>query len=129
MTVAQSFWFALEIFFLFAYLIVLFQIVGDLIRDRSQSGWAKAVWIFFLVVVPLVTALVYLVVRGRGMTQRQATAQAAAREGAESYIRTVAGHSPASEIATAKELLDSGAITAEEFAGLKARALAQESAP
>jgi hypothetical protein len=123
MTTAQSFWFAVEIFFLFAYLIVLFQIVGDLFRDKDLSGWLKAIWIFFLIVVPLFAALVYLIARGRGMSRRTAEARTAAREGTESYIRTVAGTSPAQEIAAAKELLESGAITPEEFAGLKARAL------
>lgn len=124
MSFAQSLWLAVEIFFFLAYLVVLFQIVGDLFRDHEQSGWAKAVWIFFLVLVPLITALVYLIVRGKGMTQRQIGALKKAEAAQESYIRDVAGTSPAQELAAAKQLLDSGAITQAEFEQLKAKALA-----
>jgi len=124
MTFAQSLWLAIEIFLFIAYLVVLFQIVGDLFRDHEQSGWAKAVWILFLIIVPLLTALVYLIARGDGMARRQAGAVRKAEEAQESYIRHVAGTSPAQELAAAKALLDSGTITPEEFDRLKAKALA-----
>lgn len=120
----QVFWFLVEAFFFVAYLIVLFNIVTDLFRDRSLGGFAKAVWVFFLIVLPLLTALVYLVARGGGMAERQRAAVVAADERTREYIRTTAGTNPAQEIATAKGLLDTGAITADEFARLKARALA-----
>lgn len=125
MTFMESFWLVLEIFFFFAYLMVLFQIVGDLIRDRELGGFAKAMWVLALIVVPLISALVYLIARGSGMARRSAAAMEAAREGTETYIRDVAGTSPAAEIASAKQLLDAGTITPEEFAALKAKALAR----
>ncbi|HEY0187475.1 MAG TPA: PLDc N-terminal domain-containing protein [Cellulomonas sp.] len=121
----ESFWLVIEIFLFVAYLVVLFHVVTDLFRDRALSGWGKAVWVLCLVLVPWLTALVYLIARGTGMAERQQAAVAHAQQGAEQYIRTVAGHSPAQEIATAQQLLSSGAIDAQEFAALKARALAQ----
>lgn len=111
-------------FFFFAYLVILWQIVGDLFRDRESSGWAKAGWVFFLIAVPYLAALVYLVARGKGMAERHAQAVQQVRAETDQYIRTVAGTSPAEQIATAKQLLDSGAIDAAEFAQLKSRALA-----
>lgn len=123
MQFAQSIWLVFEIFLFIAYLIVLFQVIGDLFRDRNMNGWERAIWILFLVIVPLITALVYLIVRGRGMGERQAEAQRLARSQAEDYIRSVATAGPAEEIAQAKALLDSGAITATEFEQLKAAAL------
>lgn len=118
------FWLVIEIFLLFAYLIVLFQIVGDLFRDRTTGGLAKALWVLFLIALPLLGALAYLLVRGKGMTARSVGVANDAVAAQESYIRSVAGASPASEIAKAHELLASGAITDAEFADLKARVLA-----
>jgi hypothetical protein len=120
------FWFILSFFLLMAYLVVLFQILTDLFRDKSTSGWAKAFWVFFLIFLPLLTSLVYLIARGQGMAERNATAMRSAQADTEAYIRTVAseGGSPADEIARAKTLLDSGAISQAEFDQLKAKALA-----
>jgi uncharacterized membrane protein len=118
------FWFIISFFLLMAYLMVLFQIVTDLFRDHSTSGAMKAVWIFFLIFLPVLTSLVYLIARGRAMTERNVAAVQSAQAAQENYIRTVsAGASPADQIAQAKGLLDSGAISAEEFDKLKAKAL------
>ena len=117
-----SFWF----FIWFAALMVWFRCILDLFRDSSLSGWAKAGWAVLLIFVPWLGALIYLIARGRSMTERQmaevANLQAQQRE----YIQQVAGTSsgPAEQIASAKELLDSGAITQAEFDALKAKALA-----
>ncbi|UJP40507.1 SHOCT domain-containing protein [Cellulomonas palmilytica] len=112
-------------FLFFAYLVILFQILSDLFRDSAVSGWLKAVWILFLVLFPYLTALVYVIARGKGMAERQGRRIEQARAETDSYIRDVAGaKSPADHIADAKALLDSGAITPEEFAQLKAKALA-----
>jgi len=118
------FWLLVWSFFFIAYLIVLFQIIADLFRDHELSGWWKAVWIIFLIFLPVLTSLVYLIARGRGMAERQAAAVAQAKHETDSYIRQVAHTSPAEQISHAKSLLDSGAITPEEFAQLKAKALA-----
>src|SRR5690349_10995393 len=102
-------------FFLIAYLIVLFQIIVDLFRDRELGGFAKALWIIALVFVPMLTALAYIIVRGGGMGRRQVAAQREAQAEAESYIRNVAGTSPAEQIARAQSLLKDGTITEQEF--------------
>ncbi|PWB98560.1 hypothetical protein DF220_10155 [Salinibacterium hongtaonis] len=107
--------------------MALFSIIADLFRDRELSGWWKAVWLLFLFVVPFLTALVYLIARGRGMAERQYEQVAQAQSATDNYIRTVAGSNPSDEIATAKSLLDSGAITPAEYETLKARALSHAS--
>ncbi|MGY4707969.1 SHOCT domain-containing protein [Mycolicibacterium sp. CBM1] len=118
------FWHFLIIFAWIAYLLVLFQILTDLFwRDHRTSGWIKAVWVVFLIVFPWVTALVYLIARGKGMTERAQAAALAAKKQTDDYIRQAAGRSPAEEIAHAKELLDAGTITAPEYEALKAKAL------
>lgn len=119
----QVFWWILQVFFLFAYLIVLFNIVSDLFRDRETGGLVKAIWLIFLLFIPVLTALAYLIFRGQGMAERSIAAHSQAKAQADAYIREVAGGNPAAEIATAKSLLDSGAITQEEFDTLKARVL------
>lgn len=120
------FWFTISFFLLMAYLVVLFQILGDLFRDKDVSGWIKAVWVFFLIFLPLLTSLVYLIARGQGMAERNLAAVQTAQAETDAYIRQVSSSaaSPADQIHRAKELLDSGAITQEEFEALKAKALA-----
>ncbi len=120
------FWLLLSCFLLVAYLVLLFQILGDLFRDRSTNGFVKALWVLALIVLPWLTALIYLLVRGDGMANRQREAVQEAQANAESYIRSVAGaapRSPADEIAQAAALRDAGTITAEEFEAIKAEAL------
>lgn len=117
-------WHFLIIFAWIAYLLVLFQILVDLFwRDHKTSGWVKAVWVVFLILVPWLTALVYLIARGKGMTERAQAAALAAKKETDDYIRQAAGRSPAEEIAHAKELLDAGTISQPEFDSLKAKAL------
>lgn len=116
-------WYTLTVFLFVAYLLVLFQIIGDLFRDRSMSGLARVLWIIFLVVLPYLTAFVYILTRGRGIAERQAVAHSAAKNAADDYIREVAGKSAPEQISEAKKLLDAGVIDAAEFAKLKAKAL------
>ena len=117
-------WLIVSTFVFIAYLLVLFQIVVDLFRDSELGGFAKALWIIGLIFLPVMTALVYIIARGRGMAERQRSAVQRAKSDTETYIRDVAGKSPAEQIADAKALLDAGTISAEEFARLKAKALA-----
>ena len=109
-----------------AALMVWFRCLFDLFSDRSLSGWAKAGWAILLVVLPWLGALIYLIARGRSMSQRQAEALAQRQAEADKYIKEVAGtpQSAPEQINSAKALLDSGAITQEEFETLKAKALA-----
>jgi ABC-type multidrug transport system fused ATPase/permease subunit len=117
-------WLMFSAFVFIAYLTVLFQIVVDLFRDSELGGIGKAVWLFALIALPFLTALIYVVARGSGMARRQQAAFQKSQGEAESYIRQVAGKSPADQIADAKRLLDAGTISADEFARLKAKALA-----
>lgn len=110
-------------FIFIAYLFVLFHIVVDLFRDTKMGGGAKVLWIIFLVFLPVLTALAYILFRGSGMGERQKEALEKAKSQTDQYIREVAGRSPAEEIAQAKSLLDAGTISAEEFARIKAKAL------
>jgi ABC-type multidrug transport system fused ATPase/permease subunit len=110
-------------FFFIAYLIIMFQIVVDLFRDSELGGGSKVLWIIGLIFVPMVTAIIYIIARGRGMASRQQASVQKAKAETETYIRGVAGKSPAADIAEAKALLDAGTISADEFAKLKAKAL------
>jgi hypothetical protein len=117
-------WLIIWSFFLISYLMVLFQIIGDIFRDNGLGGFAKAIWIIALLVLPLLTALLYILARGGGMARRRNEDFRRSTEEAESYIRGVAGRSAATEISEANTLLQSGAISQAEFDRLKAKALA-----
>ncbi|MFI6866157.1 SHOCT domain-containing protein [Nocardia sp. NPDC050406] len=117
-------WLILVSFAFIAYLLLLFYIIGDLFRDRETSGWVKAIWIVFLIFLPLITSLVYLIVRGSGMQQRSAAEVKQMQAAQADYIRETAGTNPAAQIADAKRLLADGTITQQEFDQLKAKALA-----
>ena len=123
-----------EFFIFFAWFMSLFWVFGDLFRSRDLGGWAKTLWSLFLIVLPIVGMLVYLIVRGHGMTERSLDAQAEAQQRQDAYIRKVAtsnggGSSATDEIASAKALLDSGAINATEYEKLKGDALGRKPAP
>src|SRR5213076_2997435 len=102
------------IFVFVAWIMVLFTIVGDLFRDHQLSGWWKAVWVFFLIFVPFLTALIYIIARGHGMRERSIREQAEARKHLETYVRETAGTSPADELHKLSELRDKGAISEAE---------------
>jgi hypothetical protein len=125
MNFGDFFWLLIWSFFFVFYLMILFQILGDLFRDKDLSGWWKAVWVIALIVFPFLTALIYLIARGKGMAERQAGEVREAQAATDSYIQQVASQgNPADQIATAKGLLDDGTITQAEFDRLKASALA-----
>jgi cbb3-type cytochrome oxidase subunit 3 len=117
----------IEFFLLVIWFWLLLTVFSDLFRDHETSGGAKALWVIFLVFVPYVGILIYLIVRGHGMADRAAKSQALTQERMNAQIRAAAGtpasKSAADQIATAKGLLDSGAITQAEFDQMKATAL------
>jgi hypothetical protein len=117
-------WLILSTFVFVAYLLVLFQIVADLFRNTEMGGASKALWIIGLIFVPMLTAVVYIIANGGDMARRQREAIELAKSDTDAYIRHVSGKSPAEQIADAKTLLDAGTINADEFARLKAKALA-----
>lgn len=129
-----SFLLALFEFFIFvAWFMCLFWIFGDLFRSKDMGGVAKTLWTLFLVFLPILGMLVYLIARGGGMTDRAIAAQTDAQRRQDAYIRSVAvpaggTGSVTEEIAAAKQLLDSGAVSAAEFEQLKASALVKAAA-
>ncbi len=117
----------LEFFLFFAWLMCLFWIFGDIFRSRDLGGVAKTFWVLFVIFIPWLGVLVYLIARGKGMHERQLEQMKEMQKAQNEYIKSVAGASatnPAEQIASAKSLLDSGTITKAEFDRLKAKALA-----
>ena len=119
-----------EFFLFFAWFMCLWWIFGDLFRSADLGGLAKTLWTLFIILIPWLGILVYLIARGSGMTQRSIEAQKKMHEMQADYIRSVAAREPAAgagaadQIASAKSLLDSGTISQAEFDQLKAKALA-----
>jgi hypothetical protein len=113
-----------EIFFFVIWIWILITILSDLFRDHELSGWWKAVWVLFLVFIPFLTALIYLIARGSGMRERALKAQAEAKHHMDSYIQQQAHSSPADELHKLNDLKEKGAISSEEFDKAKAKLLA-----
>lgn len=121
------FWFICISYLFILYLMMMFNIIRDVFRDQEMSGLGKAAWLGVMLFFPLVTALIYLIVRGKGMAKRDYQARLQAQEQQDEYIRSVATTtttSPTAEIAQAKSLLDSGVITQAEFDAIKQKAMA-----
>jgi hypothetical protein len=115
---------AFEIFFFVIWIWILITILSDLFRDHETSGWTKAAWVLFLVFIPFLTGLVYLIVRGSGMRERSIKAQAEAKQHFDAYVREQAhAGSPADELHKLNDLKEKGAISAEEFERAKAKLL------
>lgn len=112
---------ALSIFFFVVWIWILITILSDLFRDHELSGWGKAAWVFFLVFVPFLTALIYLGVRGSGMRERAIQAQKDAQSQMDEYIRDTAQASPADELHKLHDLREKGAISDDEFEKMKAK--------
>jgi hypothetical protein len=113
----------LEIFFFVIWIWIMITILMDLFRDHELSGWAKAVWVLFLVFIPFLTALIYLIARGGGMRDRTIKAQADAKQHMDAYIREQAHSSPADELHKLNDLKEKGALSSEEFEQAKAKLL------
>jgi ABC-type multidrug transport system fused ATPase/permease subunit len=117
------FWTMIIFFCWVAWIWVLIVIISDLFRRHDTSGWVKALWVIFLIVLPFLGVLIYLIANGSGMSRRQAESVRASQEQFDSYVKSVSGGS-ATELAKAKELLDSGAINQAEYDQLKSKVLA-----
>jgi hypothetical protein len=113
-----------EIFFFVIWIWILITILSDLFRDHEISGWAKAAWVFFLVFVPFLAALIYLIARGSGMRERTIKAQADAKREFDSYVRETATSSPVDELHKLNDLKEKGGVTEEEYEKMKAKLLA-----
>ena len=122
-----------EFFIFFAWFMCLFWVFGDLFRSRDLGGGAKTLWTLFIIILPILGMLVYLIARGNGMSDRALEAQAEAQKRQDAYIRSVAAPNAgtsngAEQIASAKALLDAGTISQSEYDQLKAKALATSGA-
>jgi ABC-type multidrug transport system fused ATPase/permease subunit len=121
-TFGQALLTVLEIFIFAAWLMVLFTIIGDLFRDHGMSGWGKAAWVLFLIFVPFLAALIYLIARGSGMRERALAQQQEAQKQLDAYVRqTAGGGSAAEELTKLAKLHDDRKLTDEEFERAKAK--------
>ena len=115
-------------FMFFVFIWLLITVFADIFRDHTMSGWAKAAWVIFVIIFPFLGILVYLIARGGSMHERAAQSQAQAQQQFDSYVKSVAGSSGsggvADELARLADLKDKGVISDEEFAQLKAKAMA-----
>jgi hypothetical protein len=127
MVLAETFWqviWTMFIFFLWViWLWLLFTVFIDIFRNHQSSGFAKAGWSVFVIVLPFLGVFVYFLAEGKGMAERNVQRAQAQQAQMDTYVRSVAGAGSADEIAKAKDLLDSGAISQAEFDQLKAKAL------
>ena len=123
-TFLDFFWSMLVFFLWVIWFVLLFTIWTDIFRRDDISGWGKALWFVFTLVLPFLGVFVYLVSQNKGMTERTMARARKERADTDQYVRDTAGGSAAEEIARGKDLLDRRVITQEEFELLKANALA-----
>jgi hypothetical protein len=118
----------LEVFLFAAWLMILFVIIGDLFRDHELSGWAKAAWVVFLIFVPFLAALIYLIARGDGMRERALHQQQEAQKQMDAYIRQTAGSggdgTAADQLTKLAKLHDDKKISDQEYEKAKAKIIA-----
>lgn len=126
MDFVEFLWGLLIIMGMIYFFMILFFVLVDLFRDKETSGWAKAGWLVFMLVLPFLGVLIYLIVRGRGMQERRMAEATEAKQQFDAYVheQAAAATSPAEEISRAKALLDDGSISQAEYEQMKAKALA-----
>ncbi len=112
----------LEIALLFLWIWIAIGVVLDIFRSHDLSGWGKALWLLFIVLIPLLGVLIYLIIRGRGMHERTTDTARSSDQAFRQYVRQAAA-SPADDLAKLADLRDRGVITEEEFQSAKAKAL------
>ena len=121
----EVFWTMLIFFAFVVWIWILFTVIADLFRRHDTSGFAKVLWIIFIIILPYLGVFVYLIAEHKGMTERAIKQQEAAQAQMDQYVQSVAAKSdPTEQIAKAKGLLDSGTITQAEFDSIKEKALA-----
>jgi hypothetical protein len=118
------FWSMIIFFFWVIWIWVVITVLIDIFRRDDIGGWAKAAWVIFVVILPWLGVLIYLIAQHDGMQKRSMNQARAQRQAFDNQVRDAAGGGSAAEIAKAKELLDAGAITQQEFEALKAKVLA-----
>jgi hypothetical protein len=118
------FWSMIIFFFWVIWIWIVITVLIDIFRREDIGGWAKAAWVIFVVILPWLGVLIYLIAQHDGMQKRSMDQALAQRRALDEHVRNAAGGGSAAEIAKAKELLDAGAITQAEFEALKTKALA-----
>ncbi len=121
------FWSMMIFFFWVAWIVLLFRVIGDIFRNHSIGGFSKALWLIFVIVIPWLGVLIYLLANGDDMGRRNVAQQQASQDAADSYIRETAGSGgggSADELTKLAALRDSGVLTDDEFAAQKAKLLA-----
>jgi hypothetical protein len=118
----NAIWLVFVSFVFISVLMIMFSVIIDIFRDQSLSGPKKAAWLLALALFTLLTLLVYVIVRGKGMAERSITEQVEAKESFDAYVREVAG-GPASELEKAAAMHEAGRISDDEYAALKAKIL------
>ena len=111
----------LAIFFFVIWIWIVITILMDIFRDHELSGWRKAVWVIFLIFIPFLTAFIYLIARGSGMRERAIKEQADAKKHFDEYVRETAQTTPVDELHKLDQLRQSGGITEDEYAKMKAK--------
>ncbi|HMU28250.1 MAG TPA: SHOCT domain-containing protein [Solirubrobacterales bacterium] len=111
----------LAIFFFVIWIWIVITILMDIFRDHELSGWWKAVWVIFLIFIPFLTAFIYLIARGSGMRERAIKEQADAKKHFDEYVRETAQTTPVDELHKLDQLRQSGGLTDEEYAKMKAK--------
>ncbi len=125
----KTLWDILIIFAWIIFIWIAITVLIDVFQRHDISGWAKAAWVVFVVILPWIGVLVYLIVNHTGMAERRNKQTEVAQGQFDDYVRRTAGTGgPASEIEKAKQLLDNGTITQAEFDAIKAKALAGSAA-
>jgi phospholipase D-like protein/putative oligomerization/nucleic acid binding protein len=117
-------WSLIIIFFFVVYFMMLFGVIVDIFRRHDIGGGKKALWLLFILVAPLLGLLIYLIINGHGIAERQTKDAQRSQAEFDDYVKSVSGGNSAEQIAKAKELLDAGTISQAEFDQLKAKALA-----
>jgi Short C-terminal domain/Phospholipase_D-nuclease N-terminal len=118
------FWSMIIFFFWVIWIWIVVTVLIDIFRRDDISGFAKAAWVVFVIVLPWLGVLIYLIAQHDGMRERSERQAQAQKQAFDDYVRDAAGGGAADEISRAKQLLDQGAITQDEFERLKAKALA-----
>ena len=123
MPVLDFLWTMLWFFLFIAWIWVVIVVIADVFRSHDLTGWGKAAWTIFIIIIPWLGVLVYLIARGHGMQERQAQQYADQQAAANAYIKQAAGTTDADQLEKLKSLHDSGALTDDEYAAQKAKVL------
>jgi len=117
------FWYLLMFFLFFIWIFILIQVIMDIFRSHDMGGFAKAIWLIFILFLPLLGVLIYLIARGHKMQEHQLAAAKEQKQQFDAYVKETAGTSTADELAKLADLKSKGAITDADYEAAKAKIL------